>query len=159
MEGILSYQGGETYQNIIQLFSELGYHTEGRKLMANHYGVPQQRKRVIILCTRKDLNIIPSDIFPKPITTNIEKQSTAYETIFDLEQVLCGENVKYTSNYSSNILNFLKGKIDAKSYIEKAAGSKEVLSSAYVEMDEEIIGITDSDKENNNYQMTLFDFM
>ena len=39
VEGILSYEGGETYRNIIELFSELGYYTEGRKLSANEYCV------------------------------------------------------------------------------------------------------------------------
>lgn len=118
VEGILSYQGGETYRNIIELFSELGYYTEGRTLMANHYGVPQRRKRVIILCTRKDLGVLPADLFPSPITPNIDHQVTAHDTISDLENVPCSEHAVYASKYSSPILKFLKGEISADDYLD-----------------------------------------
>lgn len=121
VEGILSYQGGKTYRDIIELFSQLGYNTEGRKLMANDYGVPQRRKRVIILCTRKDLNILPCELFPEPITPNSDKQITAYETIFDLEGVACNDDAKYISPYSSSILEYLKGKITAEEYSKMVA--------------------------------------
>jgi DNA-cytosine methyltransferase len=127
VEGILSYQHGETYRNIIELFSELGYHTEGRKLLSNHYGVPQRRKRVIILCTRKDLAIMPSEIYPEIITPNSDSQTTAYETIFDLEQVECSVNASYTSPYTSPILQYLKRKITPAKYIEMIADFRGVL--------------------------------
>ena len=119
VEGLLSYQSGETYRNIIELFSELGYNTEGRKLLANHYGVPQKRKRVIILCTRKDLDIMPSDLYPDPVTPNEEHQVTAHETIFDLEKIECSETAKYNSSYSSLMLRYLKNEISADRYVEE----------------------------------------
>lgn len=119
VEGLMSFQNGETYRNIIELFSELGYNTEGRILMANHYGVPQKRKRVIILCTRKDLNVLPKDIYPISITQDEKTQTTAYETIFDLENVKCGENAKYSSNYSSNILQYFKGYLSAEEFFKE----------------------------------------
>lgn len=34
VEGLLSYQAGKTYREVHQLFSELGYNTEGRTLTA-----------------------------------------------------------------------------------------------------------------------------
>lgn len=128
VEGLLSYQNGETYRNIIELFSELGYHAEGRTLMANHYGVPQRRKRVIILCTNKELNILPSDIYPTAITPNMDRQATAYDTMFDLESVECSENAKYSSTFSSPILQFLKYEITANDYLEKMLDERDALS-------------------------------
>lgn len=127
VEGILSYQGGETYRNITELFSELGYNTEGRKLMANYYGAPQRRKRVIILCTRKDMGLLPQDIFPEPITPNMDRQINAYETIYDLEEVECGENAKYISDYSSHILKYLKNEIDIEEYVKSVVDSRGIL--------------------------------
>lgn len=124
VEGILSYQGGKTYQDIIMLFSELGYYTEGRKLMASHYAVPQRRKRVIILCTRKDLGIKPADIFPNEVTPNPNQQISAYETIFDLEKVECSETAMYDSDYTSNILQFFKDEISAEEYIARSMDAK-----------------------------------
>ncbi len=170
VEGILSYQGGETYRNIIELFSELGYYTEGRKLMANHYGVPQRRKRVIILCTRKDLGVLPSDIFPAPITPNPDKQITAYDTIFDLENVPCEEHAKYNSNYESSILQFLKGTSAADDYLESVTDRRGVISSADDDSaDEEDDDCTENGAKNNTkdvkpakepyHQLTLFDMI
>ena len=118
VEGLLSYQNGETYRNIIELFSELGYNTEGRKLSTNNYGVPQRRKRVIILCTRKDIGVLPSEIFPKEITPNENSQITAYETIFDLEQITCSEDAKYNSIYESEFTKYLKHKVSIDTYLD-----------------------------------------
>lgn len=119
VEGLLSYQGGKTYREVHALFSELGYQTEGRTLMASDYAVPQKRKRVIIICTRKDIQISPSVLFPTPITIDEEKQVTARETIFDLETVACGEAAKYATVEESDILEFFKGKLSYEEYVRK----------------------------------------
>lgn len=118
VEGLLSYQGGKTYREVHTLFSELGYNTEGRTLMASDYAVPQKRKRVIIICTRNDININPSELFPAPITFG-DRQVTARETISDLENVNCGENARYAECDESLILQFFKGKISYDMYINK----------------------------------------
>lgn len=138
VEGLLSYQNGETYRNIIELFSELGYNTEGRKLLSNHYGVPQRRKRVIILCTRKDLSIMPSDLYPDPITPYDDQQITAYETIYDLEKIECSETAKYDSSYSSPMLQYLKGEITADNYIEKIIIQHNVTGESFSETSEPV---------------------
>lgn len=137
VEGILSYEGGKTYRDIIQLFSELGYNTEGRKLLANHYGAPQRRKRVIILCTRKDIGVLPKDIYPAPITPNDDRQVTAYETIHDLENVECSEEAKYTSKYTSPFLQFLKGSLKADEYITEVTDERGILSDGGKNEDED----------------------
>ena len=119
VEGLLSFKGGETYHNIIELFAGLGYNTEGRLLMANHYGVPQRRKRVIILCTRKDLPYEPSDIYPKPITETPEKQVSAYNVLHDLVKVECSESAKYIPCELSTIGRYFKREITAEEYFNR----------------------------------------
>lgn len=119
VEGLLSYQGGKTYREVHQLFSELGYNTEGRTLMASDYGVPQKRKRVIIICTRTDLEILPGELFPRAITVKDEQQVTARETIADLENVECSETARYINCEESDILQFFKGKISYEEYVQK----------------------------------------
>lgn len=167
VEGILSYQGGQTYQDIITLFSELGYYTEGRKLMASHYAVPQRRKRVIILCTRKELGIKPADIFPNEITPNPNQQISAYETIFDLEQVECSETAMYASDYKSNILQFLKDEISAEEYITRSMDVKDdtnigndsdVDDSSYNTIALAKSKKTGKKKIETDMQLSLFDF-
>ena len=142
VEGILSYQNGETYRNIIELFSELGYNTEGRTLMAHHYGVPQKRKRVIILCTRKDLGVLPKDIYPDPITPNEDKQITAKDTIYDLENVECSETAVYNSTVTSLILRFFKNQISAEEYISAIKDERNISSLG---VDEDFEEVEDTD--------------
>lgn len=139
VEGLLSYQNGETYRNIIELFAELGYNCEGRKLMANNYGVPQKRKRVIILCTRKDLSILPKDLYPSYITPNESNQITAKDTIGDLESIPCSENAVYKSGNQSDILQYFRGKISINDFIKKITDDSLIdnESERYSEEDEE----------------------
>ena len=117
VEGLLSYQGGKTYHEVHTLFTELGYNTEGRTLMASDYAVPQKRKRVIIICTRNDIAVTPGELFPEPITTKESNQVTARETIADLETVPCDDTAKYVDGDSSDILRFFKGHITYGEYV------------------------------------------
>lgn len=142
VEGLLSYKGGDTYREVLKLFSELGYNTEGRTLVATEYGVPQKRKRVIIICTREDLEVSPSDLFPKKLITDPVNQINVRETIFDLEDVSCGEDAKYLSQYESLLINLLKSEISYEEYIEEILKDKTVLEDRKL-----------------NRQMNLFDFL
>lgn len=128
VEGLLSYNGGETYRNIIQLFSELGYHCEGRKLLANQYGVPQKRKRVIILCVRKDLELQPGDLYPDMITPNEDRQISAYDTISDLEALDCTAGVKYAPAHSSPLIRFFRREITASQYFDLIRDPRGILA-------------------------------
>lgn len=118
VEGLLSYQGGKTYREVHTLFAKLGYNAEGRFLMANDYAVPQKRKRVIIICTRSDLDIAPAKLYPKIITGQEEAQVTARETIGDLETVTCGDKARYVEGNESDILKFFKGSLSYEEYVQ-----------------------------------------
>lgn len=118
VEGLLSFQKGKIYQAILELFKEIGYWAEGRTLMANDYGVPQKRKRIIIICTKKDLGVKPAELFPEAITKEAEKQITAQDTIKDLENVECSEKACYVQNdEESDIVKVFKGKKSYQEYI------------------------------------------
>lgn len=60
--GILSAQNGEYVKAIQDFFAENGYRTECKVINAADYGVPQLRKRFLLIGTKTDL-VIP---FPKP---------------------------------------------------------------------------------------------
>ncbi len=122
VEGLLSYQGGKTYHEVHSLFAELGYHTEGRTLTASDYAVPQKRKRVILICTKKGLPVSPGELFPAPITPQEACQVTAREAIADLENVPCGAATQYVDcDKESDILKFFKGRITYEEYVNAAA--------------------------------------
>ncbi len=117
VEGLLSYQGGKTYQEVHTLFAELGYNTEGRTLIASDYAIPQKRKRVIIICIRNDIPLFPAELFPNPITVDDMQQVTARETIADLELVPCDNTARYGDFPSSDIVEFFKDNMSYEEYV------------------------------------------
>ncbi len=56
VSGILSLKHSEAFTNIIKKFKSVGYKISQKLLNANDFDVPQDRKRVIIIGYRKDLN-------------------------------------------------------------------------------------------------------
>lgn len=143
VEGLLSYQGGKTYREVHALFTELGYNTEGRTLMASDYAVPQKRKRVIIICTRNDIGVVPGALFPTPITAEESSQVTARETIADLETVPCDDTAKYVDCDSSDILEFFKGHITYEEYVTLKTPTSEVIEKKKVEEHYEQLSLID----------------
>lgn len=103
VEGLLTFQNGDIYNQIISLYKEMGYKVEGRLLLASEYGVPQKRKRVIIIAVKNEIEIEPSELFPVKITEKTEDMITANQTIKDLENIDCSESAKYIfEEYKNN---------------------------------------------------------
>lgn len=50
--GLLSLGDGKVFRQIIKIFTGLGYHVTAKILFAAHYGVPQERWRLILLGSR-----------------------------------------------------------------------------------------------------------
>ena len=69
VRGILSLDNGNVIKSIIKEFSEAGYYTNYQLCNMADYGVPQTRKRVIIIGQRKDLGALIYFQFPQ-ITHN-----------------------------------------------------------------------------------------
>lgn len=64
VQGLLTIQNGETFKIILNCLSEAGYDVYHELMNAKDFGLPQTRKRVIIVGFRKDLNIKDFE-FPK----------------------------------------------------------------------------------------------
>ena len=124
VEGLLSYENGNTYNEILMLFSELGYNCLGKLLNTSDYGVPQKRKRVIIICTRKDLKCVPAELFPEPTTKEENEKISVFQAISDLETIPCGEEVLYTASKRSNFVKMLQNEIPYKDFIKTLTKEK-----------------------------------
>ena len=87
VKGLLSMKDGEVLNTILDEFRHAGdfggYDVEYKVLLASDYGVPQNRERVIIIGTRKDLHLTPR--FPEP--AQLDHKITVDEAISDLPQI------------------------------------------------------------------------
>jgi len=117
VEGLLTFQGGATYRLIHDMFSSVGYNTEGRLMQTQMFGVPQKRKRVILICVRKDLKFQPSELYPKPVTSEQAMQITARMTISDLENVVCGDTAIYDKAECYDYVAMLKGEMELEEFL------------------------------------------
>lgn len=66
VKGLLSHDGGHTYETILGIFEDEGYTTYHRVLNAWDYGVPQKRERLITVGVRNDLVDKCHFAFPLP---------------------------------------------------------------------------------------------
>lgn len=87
--GFMTLDGGKFLAQAKDLWRNLGYTCEARVMNTSHYGVPQKRKRVILICVESELldEISVGELFPHPDTLNEEEQFTIYDAISDLEVI------------------------------------------------------------------------
>ena len=120
--GILSMRKGEAIKEIIASFEEIGYHVNTPfKLSAENFGVPQKRKRVVIVGSIKKEKINPPKILFSATDENLPKPITVKQAIGGLPvletgsgdfEVIC--NYKATSAYEKLML----GEIDFTTFYE-----------------------------------------
>lgn len=89
VKGLLSHDKGRTYGTIIQALDELGYIVEWQLFNSKYWGVPQNRERVYILVTRKD-------VFKGPKLFDLGKQQT---------------------NVNNRLIDVLEDEVDEKFYL------------------------------------------
>jgi DNA (cytosine-5)-methyltransferase 1 len=66
VKGLLTHDGGKTYQTILDIFEKTGYVIQKKVLNAWDYGVAQKRERLITIGIRKDLENSIMYKFPEP---------------------------------------------------------------------------------------------
>jgi len=126
--GILSMRKGEAIKEIIASFEEIGYHVNTPfKLSAENFGVPQKRKRVVIVGSIKKEKINPPKILFSATDENLPKPITVKQAIGGLPVLETGSgdfemicNYKATSAYEKLML----GEIDFATFYESCLERK-----------------------------------
>ena len=106
--GFMTLDDGKFLSQAKELWKEMGYICEARVMNTSYYGVPQKRKRVILIGVKsKILNDMPiEELFPQPDTLDEGEQHTIYSAISDLESVEPNTVSKYiciNNNYLTSI--------------------------------------------------------
>lgn len=103
--GIISKSHIKEFKKIINLFEEIGYEVNYKKLDSSYYGVPQNRKRVFIVGFRKDLNL--KFEFPEKLYSDSDQNKTNIlklkDSIKDLPEPLAAKEKNYTNGDKLNI--------------------------------------------------------
>lgn len=106
--GMLAPRNLKAIENIIKLFKQSGYNVTRHLLDASDYEVPQDRKRVIFVGYREDLNIFFRP--PEPVTP------------FDIDKVTLKDAIDYLKSNAlpakaKNYTNGLNCKVDNHEYM------------------------------------------
>lgn len=73
---ILKVGHGEVIQYIERQIKRIGYHLQKIEVSPHHYGIPQQRERIVFVCVR-------NDIYEKhPVQITLPPRQTEYKNIF-----------------------------------------------------------------------------
>ena len=100
---------GRIFTSILGDFQNIGYKVKWQILNAAEFGVPQSRRRVIILGTRKDIK--KDFIHPQP-THSVEddlflkKTPTLWDAINDLEKIKLGDKKIFNHEGSKHKVKF-----------------------------------------------------
>ncbi len=118
VEGILNMNKGKSFESIKESFAELGYKLDGRKLHAVRFGVPQKRKRVVMIGL---LEGSPSECYPKDVVQDEEKYLTVREAIDDLPEIASngGDHFNEKETVSNSpYQKYLSGKITLNEFVD-----------------------------------------
>lgn len=98
--GILSASKGQYYKNLQKYYRRLGYEVKAKLLDASDFGVIQNRKRVIIIGWKKEIN------FQYPLFKNIEGKFSRDDIFYDLPSIKPGQTNR-VQEYASPTNNYL----------------------------------------------------
>jgi DNA (cytosine-5)-methyltransferase 1 len=99
--GLLTAGNGKYFSDMKELFEKY-YNVEAKILIASDYGVLQNRRRVIIVGTRKDCNYLKFPEFKK-----IKNKWKVYDLLEDLPKIQAGKEI-FVGEYETEPSEYLK---------------------------------------------------
>jgi DNA (cytosine-5)-methyltransferase 1 len=104
--GLKSANNGEHLRNMENLFLSKGYKMHAFTVEANHFGVLQNRKRIIIIGWRTDF----TPALPDLESIRVEGSFTVKDVLSDLPEINAGEGVNKYSKYRTKTNEYLSSK-------------------------------------------------
>jgi len=110
VRNLVSHDNGNTWNIIKNNLDKLNYNTYEKPLILNtlYFGIPQSRERVVILCKRKDLGILP--LCPAIIKKKLVKDTSLVSIIENNsdKKYLISKKLKVTELVWNNFLKLLQ---------------------------------------------------
>jgi len=100
--GLRSAAGGDYFKKMLQTFDKIGYDVADLILNANDFGVLQNRKRIVLVGHKKELNLSIPDFKPKT-----KKQFQVQSIFADLPKLQAGEGVDKFYHYAKPTNEYL----------------------------------------------------
>lgn len=123
VEGITTFNGGKTVQEIKECFAEIGYQTSEAVLYASDYGVPQHRNRFFMVGNRIGVNFE----FPEKCKNKVSVK----EAIEDLPELSNGQN--------SSVLDYRLGLDGVSDYARSMRINSNVASQNFVSRNKDYV--------------------
>ena len=108
VKNFATHDGGNTLKVVKETMQELGYSFDYEVLNPIHYGVPQKRERIYMVCFREDVKR-ETFIFPKPIKLEryvedfLLPNEEVLEYIIERDDLVLNDKAKTTRNSNSTI--------------------------------------------------------
>ena len=116
---LFTHKKGQTKNDIIKDFENIGYKVECKILNSADYGVAQLRRRTIFIGTKNTLK--KEVIFPKKTT---EKYLTIKEVIDDLPKLKSGETCLFIKNHSA--MKHSNQMLEKMKYVKDGQGREDI---------------------------------
>lgn len=109
VQGMLTYNKGYFKEVILSKLEAMGYHADAKVLLAADYGVPQLRRRIFFVATRRDVQITFPEPTHGPSSGRVQPYTTVGEALFDLSPEATGENSRYLASPKTQLQRYLRG--------------------------------------------------
>jgi DNA (cytosine-5)-methyltransferase 1 len=125
--GLLNMEGGATFRMIRETLSSVGFTVRTWDLHAHHYGVPQRRRRIILLGVRDaTCCVVPPSPLTSPERSLFEGRGNGFTTVGDaiedlpaLEPGEDGSTKGYASEPLTLYQSFMRGTIGPGEYLDQ----------------------------------------
>ena len=101
VKNLIRHDSGKTLDTIISTLEKIGYRVFYKVLNASHFGLPQNRERIYIVCFRKDI-LSGNFHFPVPNNNKVALQDFLEENPNNVK-IINREDIVFTKNFNIDI--------------------------------------------------------